>query len=273
MTWRMRGFVVLGGLGLLALSACTKDEGTRDKAPTPPPPAQPQVAAKPEEPAPLPPLTGGGTVQGTVTFKGTAPTPAAIVPSPDPACQNMALVDSSLRVKGGKVENVLVRVRGLVPGSRPSQPAVIDQRECSYVPRVQGVTSGQPILIKNSDSTLHNARALTGTKSIFNVAQPPGARPVQRSLPSDAELVHLKCDIHSWMNAWIVVNPNPFFATTGPDGAFTIEHLPAGSYTLEAWHETLGTRTADVTIEEGKTTSVSFEFSPSDTKSASGGDK
>ena len=277
MTLRTLGIAVLGVLGLVTLSACPKEEGARDKPAVASSPEQPQAATKPEtaavEPAPAP-LTGGGSVQGTVTFKGTPPPAAALAPSLDPACQGMPLVDPSLRVKGGKVENVLVRVRGLVPGSRPSQPAVIDQNQCNYVPRVQGVTAGQSILIKNSDGTLHNARALTGSKSIFNVAQPPGAKPVQRTLPADAEVVHLKCDIHPWMSAWIVVNPNPFFATTNAEGAFSIEHLPPGTYTLEAWHETLGTRTAEVSIEEGQNTSVSFEFALGDTKgTAAGGEK
>ena len=261
--------MLLGGLGLLTLSACPKEESAQDK---PVAPAQPQAVTKPEEPA-VAPLTGGGTIQGTVTFKGTPPAPIPIPPTADPACQGMPATEPSLRLKGGKLENVLVRVRGLVPGSRPSQPALVDQNQCTYVPRVQGVTSGQPILIKNSDGTLHNARALIGPKSIFNVAQAPGSRPVQRSLPVDAEVVHLKCDIHTWMSAWIVVNPNPFFATTGPDGAFTIEHLPPGSYTLEAWHETLGIRTAEVSIEEGQNTSVSFEFTPGDKGPATGGEK
>ena len=185
----------------------------------------------------------------------------------------MTSSEQSVRVKNGKLENVLVRVRGLVPGPRPTQPVVVDQHQCTYLPRVQGATTGQPILIKNSDGTLHNARALNGTRSVFNVAQPPLGKAVQRNLPADVELVRLKCDIHPWMAAWVVVNPNPFFATSGADGSFSIEHLPAGTHTLEAWHETLGTRTAEVTVKEGERVSVSFEFSASTQVSASGGAK
>ena len=233
-------------------------------------------APAPKAPAaePAQPVTGGGTVQGTITFKGTPPTPAAVKPSDEPSCDGMALKDQSVVVTDGKLANVLVRVRGLVPRSRPAQPALIDQQQCTYSPRVQGVTAGQPVLIKNSDGTLHNARALTGTKTVFNVAQPPNAKAVSRNLPADAEVIRLKCDIHPWMAAWVVVNPNPYFATSATDGAFSIEHLPAGTYTLEAWHETLGTRTAEVTVKEGESTAVSFEFSSEDAKgTASGGMK
>ena len=187
-------------------------------------------------------------------------------PSADPACQGMSPTDESLQVKDGRLRHALVRVLGLVPRAHPARPAVIDQQQCTYLPRVQGVAAGQPILIKNSDGTLHNARALAGTKSIFNVAQPPHGKAVQRDLPAEAEVVRLKCDIHPWMAAWVVVNPNPYFATTGADGAFSLEHLPAGSYTLEAWHETLGAKTAQVTVKEGESVTTSFEFSAADAR-------
>jgi hypothetical protein len=179
----------------------------------------------------------------------------------------MDLTDQAVRVKEGRLENVLVRVRGQVPGqlpSPPSQPVLVDQRQCVYVPRVQGAVVGQPIIIKNSDGTLHNVRGFSGTKSVFNVAQPPRGRPLERSLPAGVETVRLKCDIHPWMLAWVVVNPNPYFTTTGADGAFSLRELPPGTYTLEAWHEALGTKTAEVTVKEGQEATVSFEFSTAD---------
>ncbi|HEX8824192.1 MAG TPA: carboxypeptidase regulatory-like domain-containing protein [Archangium sp.] len=278
MKLRTLGVTVLGAVGLAALPACMNEEAAPPPRPAVrPAPVREKVAPKPEappaaEPAPQP-LTGGGTIRGAVSFKGVPPSAAAVPPSEDPACDGMASSEQSVRVKNGKLENVLVRVRGLLPVPRPTQPALIDQHQCTYQPRVQGATVGQPILIKNSDGTLHNARALAGTKSIFNVAQPPHGKAVQRNLPADVELVRLKCDIHPWMTAWVVVNANPFFATSGADGSFAIEHLPAGTYTLEAWHETLGTRTAEISVKEGETVSASFEFSADAKASASGGVK
>jgi Polysaccharide lyase family 4, domain II len=279
MKLRTLGVAVLGTVGLAALSACKNEEA----APPPArgavqPPVEEKAAPTPEaapasEPAPQA-LTGGGTVQGTVSFKGVPPPLATIAPSQDPACDGMASTDQSVQVKDGKLGNVLVRVRGLLPSASGAKPAIIDQHQCTYLPRVQGVAAGQPILIKNSDGTLHNARAIAGTKSIFNVAQPPNGKAVQRALPAEAEVVRLKCDIHPWMTAWVVVNPNPYFATSGADGSFSIEHLPAGTYTLEAWHETLGVRTAEISVKEGETRSASFEFSAADAKgTASGGVK
>jgi plastocyanin len=266
MKLRTLGVTVLGTVGLAALPACQKDEA----APTANGPAvkslaEAQAALKGSEAQPAAEVvTGGGTVSGTVSFKGVPPASAAIEPSMDPACESMALTDQSLQVKDGRLANVLVRVRGLVPSARPARPAVVDQKACTYTPRVQGVAVGQPILLKNSDGTLHNVRGLSGTKSLFNVAQPPNGKAVPRNLPAEAEVVRLKCDIHPWMAAWVVVNPNPYFATSVADGSFAIPNLPAGTYTVEAWHEKLGARTAEVTVKEGESSPLSFVFSPGD---------
>jgi hypothetical protein len=275
MKLQLLGVMVLGSVGLVALPACEEGPVMRYKrAPaTTPAPGQPETQAVPAAREESPPVPRGptGSLRGTVTFKGVAPTPAAMAFSSDPACEGMERTDQSVRVKNGRLENALVRVRGEVKGqpSTPVPPAVIDQHQCTYRPRVQGAVAGQPVVIKNSDGTLHNVRGYAGAKSVFNVAQPPMAKAMQRPLPMDVEVIRLKCDIHSWMTAWVVVNPNPYFATTNAEGSFDLEEVPVGTYTLEAWHEALGTKTAQVTVKEGQQATVAFEFSANDLKPAS----
>ncbi len=270
MKLHLLGVVVLGTVGLVAMPAC--DESPAPVAPGAAPQG-PAATGKPEAAPAAPAVPQGptGSLRGTVTFKGVAPTPAAMAFSSDPACEGMESTDQSVRVKNGRLENALVRVRGEVKGqpSTPTQPAVIDQHQCTYHPRVQGAVAGQPMVIKNSDGTLHNVRGYSGAKSVFNVAQPPMAKAMERPLPADVEVIRLKCDIHSWMTAWVVVNPNPYFATTNAEGSFDIEEVPVGTYTLEAWHEVLGTKTAQVTVKEGQQSTVAFEFSANDVKPAS----
>ncbi|WNG48966.1 TonB-dependent receptor [Archangium minus] len=273
MKLRTLGLTVLGAVGLTALTACKKDEATAPapaaaQAPAPAPatvkaaplPADTPLPQEQEEAAQAP--QGGGGVHGFVTFKGKPPAPAPITPGTDPNCDGMDLVDQPVQVKDGKLANVLVRVRGNVPGqptTPPSTMVVVDQNRCTYLPRVQGAVIGQPLVLMNSDSTLHNVRGMSGGKQLFNVTQPPlktkEARP-----PGDAEIVRLKCDIHPWMTAFVVMSPHPYFATSGEDGAFSLQGVPPGTYTLEAWHETLGTKTAEVTVTEGQDAEVSFEF-------------
>jgi hypothetical protein len=76
-------------------------------------------------------------------------------------------------------------------------------------------------------------------------------------------MVPIKCDVHSWMNSYIGVVSNPFFAVTGDDGTFDLSELPAGTYTIEAWHEKYGTQTQEVTVGDGDAQEISFSFSAS----------
>jgi hypothetical protein len=266
MTLRTLSLTVLGTVGLATLTACKKDEAPVAPAPPPAAPAiraqaLPQDAVPPQEDeAPAP--KGGGAVVGVVTFKGTPPPPKPITPDSDPNCDGMDLEDQPVLVHDGKLANVLVRVQGEIAGQAKPAPdamVVVDQNRCTYKPRVQGAVIGQPLVLMNSDSTLHNVRGMAGTKQLFNVTQPP-LRTKEAMPPTDAQIIHLKCDIHPWMSAWVVMSPNTFFTTTEEDGAFTLEGLPPGTYTLEAWHETLGTRTTQVTVKEGEKTPASFEF-------------
>ncbi|HEX8820359.1 MAG TPA: carboxypeptidase regulatory-like domain-containing protein [Archangium sp.] len=267
MKLRMLGLTVAGAVGLSALSACKKDEA---------PPAATAAAPAAIKAAPLPADTplpkdeapaqeapkSGGTIHGIVAFKGTPPAAAPITPGSDPNCDGMDLVDQSVHVQGGKLANVLVRVQGNVPGqptTPPSSMVVVDQNRCTYQPRVQGAVAGQPLVLMNSDGTLHNVRGMSAGKQLFNVMQPP-LKTKEAMPPQEADVIRLKCDIHPWMTAWVVMSPHPYFATSGEDGAFTIEGVPPGTYTLEAWHETLGTKTAQVTVTEGQQAQTSFEF-------------
>jgi len=270
MMLRTLGLSLVGVAGLLALPACKKEEA-------PPPPSAPPVAARearehaaspiqpPEAAAPVTPA-GKGVVKGTVTFTGTPPPAADLPANSDPACEGRADKDESLLVADGKLRNVLVRIRGSVPGAPPAPkaPVVVDQSKCTYVPRVQGAVAGQSVMFKNSDGTLHNVRGVVSTRAAFNVAQAPSGPPVERKLPTEGDVLKLKCDIHPWMTAFVVSNPNPYFATTGADGAFSLEGLPAGTYTVEAWHETLGTKTAEVTVKDDAPATVDFAFSAPD---------
>lgn len=267
MKLRTFGLAVIGAAGLAILPGCKKDEApaTAPSAPATPTTAGQDKPATDTAQAQTPPAPAGkSTIHGVVKFTGTAPAPADIPASSDPACEGMSLKDQPVMAKDGKLQNVLVRVKGNVAGApaagASSPPVVIDQLKCTYTPRVMGAQAGQPIQVKNSDQTLHNVRAMAGTKPIFNMAQPPQMPPVSKPTPADAEMIQLKCDVHPWMKAFVVVSPHPYFSTTGEDGSFSITGLPAGTYTLEAWHETLGTKTAEVTVKDGETAEASFEF-------------
>ena len=226
-----------------------------------------QETAAPAAPItnPVDPATAGN-ITGQVTFAGTPPTPAAVRMDADPNCQPQGgtATDESVVVgEGGALQNAFVYVKdGLGDLRFPVSPTtiVLDQKGCRYVPHVLGVQVGQPVDVLNSDPTLHNVHAVPQANQEFNTGQPlPGMKHTHRFSTREV-MVPFKCDVHPWMRAWVGVLDHPYFAVTGPNGAFELKGLPPGTYTLEAWHETLGTATQTVTIAAKETGTVAFSF-------------
>jgi plastocyanin len=172
----------------------------------------------------------------------------------DPRCPAEPGTTSELLVvgAGNALQNVFVYVKeGL--GQRtyavPGTPVRLDQKGCRYVPHVFGVQVGQAMQIANSDPTLHNVNAAPKENKGFNFGQVPTTPAVTRTFDRAEIGVPFRCDVHSWMNAYAGVVPHPFFAVTKADGSFEIKGLPPGTYTLELWHEQLGTQTQSVTVD------------------------
>jgi len=208
----------------------------------------------------------GGTVSGTVKFTGAAPANPKIDMSEEPTCKTKTpnAVDPVVVVNKGGLANVFVSVKsGLPAGGKypaPTTPVTIDQNGCLYHPRVLGVMVNQPIEIKNSDAVLHNIKAVPKKNRGFNISQPSAGMKTTRSFAVAETPVPLECNVHGWMHAKAFVMDNPFYAVSGDDGSFSIKGLPAGTYTLEAWHEKYGTKTATVTVAANGTATTTFTF-------------
>jgi len=209
----------------------------------------------------------GGTVSGTIKFTGPPPANPKIDMAEEPTCKakyTTPPVDPVVVVNKGGLANVFISVKsGLPAGGKyptPTAPATIDQRGCLYHPRVFGVMLNQPIEIVNSDAVLHNIKAIPKKNRGFNISQPSAGMKTTRTFAVAETPVPLECNVHGWMHAKVFVMDNPFFAVSGDDGSFTIKGLPAGTYTLEAWHEKYGTKTATVTVAANGTATASFAF-------------
>jgi hypothetical protein len=165
----------------------------------------------------------------------------------------------------GTVANVFVYVKAGLPAGAtypaPTTPVLLDQNGCRYHPHVFGIQVGQPLNIKNSDPLLHNIKAKAVKNRPFNVSQPNvSATPTVRTFSAPEVMVPLECNVHGWMNAFLGVLPHPFFAVSGADGSFSIQGLPPGTYTIEAWHEKYGTQTATVTVVGAAPKTQDFTF-------------
>ncbi|MGD9904453.1 MAG: hypothetical protein AB7U83_13395 [Vicinamibacterales bacterium] len=242
----------------LAMAAAACGGGSTSDAPA----ATTAPAAAPTDTA-----DGPGVITGRITFAGEAPPPRPLQMDSDPKCVALPGAMSERLVVGPDqgLQHVFVWVKdGL--GNRtyavPTTPVMLDQKGCQYLPHVFGAQVGQTIKVANSDAALHNVHAVPKTNPEFNFSQPANVPPVDRVFNVPEIGIPLKCDVHGWMNAYANVVPHPFFAVTGADGRFEIKGLPAGTYTVEAWHETLGTKTMSVTVDGTTPATADAEFTP-----------
>jgi plastocyanin len=220
-------------------------------------------ASAPAAPPPAP--IGASTISGKVKLEGTPPQARVIRMSSDPLCmpEGPSLSEVVLVGPESGLQNVFVYVKdGL--GNRtftaPQTPVVLDQRGCKYMPHVFGAQVGQPIRIVNSDATLHNVHAVPKDNTEFNFGQPIKGMQTTRTFDKPEVMVPFKCDVHGWMAAYGGVVPHPFFAVTKADGGFEIKGLPAGTFTIETWHEQLGLQTQTVTVDGTAAGTADFNY-------------
>ena len=201
-----------------------------------------------------------GDVNGKITFEGKAPKMKPLRMDADPVCVANNEIDPRkewlILGKDNGVKNMLVYVKESKSGSlsknyeAPKDAVVIDQKGCVYIPHVLGVMVGQQLDILNSDGTLHNIHALPKVNKEFNKAMPRSKKLMSVTFDKSEDPFKIKCDVHPWMGAYLGVFDHPYFAVTDDSGSYTISGLPAGKYVIEAWHEKLGSQTADITVDD-----------------------
>jgi hypothetical protein len=256
---------------LLALSACSKSSDAPAGLGSGQPPAGAAAAADRAAPArpSEPPAGPTGRIRGTVKLTGTAPEMPPLQRGSDPVCgATPATAETVLVDGGGGLANAVVRVApGTVPAWTPPGPLVVDQVDCMYRPRVQAGVVGQTLEVKNGDPTAHNVNARrlelgqrSDQETLFNRSQPRGSAPVTTALAEGVDVLKLKCDMHGWMQGYVVVSDNPYAAVSAADGGFAIADVPAGARTLEVWHELYGVKRVEITVAEGDEASVELSF-------------
>lgn len=207
-----------------------------------------------------------GHVTGRVTYDGPVlPNPSIKLDS-DPTCAREhpnGMTLEAVLVNNGGLDNVFVYVKdGLSDYAfdTPTEPVRLDQKSCRYTPHVFGLRTGQPLLIANGDQTLHTVHAMGKANQEFNLSQPLQGISHTKTFTAPEVMVHFKCNVHTWMEAYGGVVSHPYFAVTANGGGFELKGLPAGTYTVAAWHEKLGTQEQRVTLGEKESKPVNFTF-------------
>ncbi len=208
---------------------------------------------------------GSASVNGSISFTGTAPVRPRIrqdrecvALNTDPVLGETVVVNDN-----GSLRNVFVYVKeglGDYNFAVPDEPVQFDQNGCVYAPHIFGIQVGQTLEILNSDPLMHNLHALAEENRPFNFGMPNQGDTREQSFRVPEVMLHIKCDVHPWMSAYVGVVDHPFHGVSDDTGGFSISQLPAGSYVVEAWHEEYGTLTQNVTVTDGESVSLDFSF-------------
>ena len=208
------------------------------------------------------PVTNGGTISGEIRVVGELP---ALPPQPVFKHQEFcgtSLADQRLLVgKSGELQNAVVYLTDIREGKAApvKAPVKLDNMACAFVPHVFSASRGQSLEIHNSDPLLHDAHAIIGSRTLFNVAIPKG-KTITKPL-RDAGLIHINCNVrHTWMHAYGMVVEHPYHAVTTPDGRFHLSDVPPGVWNLRVWHELLGGTDQQVRVQAGQDTSVKIDL-------------
>src|SRR5882672_7643960 len=209
--------------------------------------------------------TNTGTIKGRIVLSGNPPGNPVIRMGRDPMCAKVnagkQVIQETVLTRNGGLANVFVRLQGNFPQTPvPTQPVTIDQRGCIYAPRVVGMRVGQTLQIRNDDDLMHNVHSLSARGNSFNVSEPKAGMVQQFRLDDEEVMLQVKCDIHSWMTAYVGVVSHPYFAVSSTAGTFEIDNVPPGNRTVHAWHERYGPLTRTIRVQAGSTTTVDFEY-------------
>ena len=209
-----------------------------------------------------------GTIGGQILFLGERPARKVISMDSDAGCEKMhaghpAYDEAVVVSKDGGLANAVVYIRGGLEGKRfpPADAAVpLDQRGCTFVPRVIAMRAAQPLELRNSDPVAHNIHPVPRSNREWNQEQAPNSAGVEHKFARPEIAIPVRCNVHSWMRAWIAVLDHPYFSVTGADGAFALKNVPPGDYTIAAWHEKLGEQTGTVHLAASGAARVNFSY-------------
>jgi plastocyanin len=252
---RIGSSVVL--LTILLVSGCKHTSAPAPDTSTP-------IAA---QPAPAVDPATAGSISGTVTFTGKAPARVPIDMSADPACAlaTEPNLTEQYITSGNALANVYLYIKSGIPDAKVSTSApavVLDQKGCRYIPHVIAVQQGGSVEFRNSDPTIHNIHTMPAQvgNETLDLSEAPMGQPQTTRFKSPEPMLPVRCNNHPWMNAFINVAPNRYFAISAADGTFTIPNLPPGNYTLAAIHEKLGELDIPITVAAKSTSKPTITF-------------
>jgi hypothetical protein len=213
-------------------------------------------------------VSNGGSIKGTI--KASSKQDETLTVTKDNSyCGDTLPAEKFIMGGDGRLKNAVVKLEGIAKGKdfESKGDFTVTNKGCHFVPHVMVARKGAVMKVRNDDPLLHNSHfyLLKGKKkkkkNIINLALPKqGLEIGKKKILRKPGLISLQCDAHDFMQGWIWVVEHPYAVVTDSDGSFELSDVPAGSYKLTVWHEALGEKTVDVTVEAGKTTATDLSF-------------
>jgi plastocyanin len=214
------------------------------------------------------PVARAADIIGVITLKGTPPAEKDITPLKDDATcgamyDTMPTTHFYIVSAKGELADVVVSLKGVTGKSTGASapPVVMDQKGCIYTPSILAVQTGQKLIVKNSDSCVHNVhtKPTVAGNDEANQVQMPGGADLTFTFAQPEPFLKFQCDVHPWMFAWVTIVDSPYYSVSDKDGKFVIKNVPPGKYTIQAAHRKLGTQTQDVEVAD-KDVTANFTF-------------
>ena len=208
--------------------------------------------------------TNAGSITGEIKLVDAPPRlPLVKVTKDQDYCGETLPNETYLIDPNGGIKNVVVFLETASATTAADQQKlnVIENTGCRYAPRILAMQKGERLRVRNADPKLHIPHSYLNEKTVFMLSLP------FRNTILDATqkirepgIMKLVCDTHAWMLGYVHVFDHPFFAVTDERGAFSIVNIPAGTYTLKAWHEDAGVRSQEIIVSESGDVQAIFEF-------------
>jgi len=208
-------------------------------------------------------VADGGSITGVVKFTGKAPEkgPVTVTTSEEICHADPIFAEDLVVADDGGVQWAVASIKKIREGKAfPEEAPSMSQIGCVFTPHVVVTQAGKNVLLLNDDGVLHNVHSWPKKNRSINIAM-PGSVTEMKTKFRRAETVRVTCDVHPWMIGWFVSSDHPYNSVTNENGEFSMSDVPPGTYTIELWHETLGSQEQTVTVESGKATQIDFTFS------------
>jgi len=212
-------------------------------------------------------VSNGGSITGKISFTGKDKAPQIYKVAKDTdTCGTENRVIDYVDVKDGALRNVVIYLDKVKSGKKFDKiEAKIDQKGCAFLPFFSIMTNDTIFQATNSDPVLHNIHTYEimgrAKKTVMNVSQPKqGATTKKKVKLKRGAGMKIECDAHDFMHGFVFVAKNPYYAIVADDGTYTLKDIPAGKYTVKAWHGTLGEQKGKANVAAGASATVDFTF-------------